>query len=87
MDDALNGVHEIAGIVEPAVGVVDDSAPPVGLDAVVVDEPFEWRPAVNDVLVGLGEIGDAHAFADDHGRQLGWSRGVRRSQRHPLGRG
>ena len=49
MDDTLDCGDEVAGVVEPAVWVVDDAAVFVLLDFVTVDEPFEWCPAVNDV--------------------------------------
>ena len=48
IDDPLYRSDEVAGVVEPAVGVVDDTAVFVLLDFVTVDEPFEWCPAVND---------------------------------------
>ena len=49
MDDAFYRCDEVAGVVEPAVGVVDDAAVFVLLDFVTVDEPFQWGSAVDDV--------------------------------------
>ena len=40
MDDTFYGCDEVPGVVEPAVGVVDDAAVFVLCDFVAVDEPF-----------------------------------------------
>ena len=49
MDDARYGGDEVAGVLEPAVWVVEDAAVCVFLDFVAVDEPFEWGSAVDDI--------------------------------------
>ena len=49
IDNPLYGGDEVAGVVEPAVGVVDDAAVSVLLNFVTVDEPFQWGSAVDDV--------------------------------------
>ena len=49
MDDALYGGDEVAGVLEPAVWVVEDAAIRVLFNLVTVDEPFEWGSAVDDI--------------------------------------
>ena len=66
MDDSADGGHEIAGIVEPAVGIVDDSAAGVRLDVVAVDEPAERRATIDLVLVRFGGYtSDPEMVVDD----------------------
>ena len=49
MDDAFYRCDEVAGVLEPAVWVVEDAAVRVFLDFVTVDEPFQWGSAVDDI--------------------------------------
>ena len=51
MDDARYGGDEVAGVLEPAVWVVDDAAILVLFNLVTVDEPFEWGSAVDDIAM------------------------------------
>ena len=51
MDDAFYRCDEVAGVLEPAVWVVEDAAVWVFLDFVAVDEPFEWGSAVDDIAM------------------------------------
>ena len=71
MDDAFYGCDEVAGVLEPAVGVVDDAAVSVLLDFVAVNEPFEWRSAVDDIPMRFfWDAGYADMFVDDEGCSL-----------------
>ena len=68
MDDAFYCRDEVAGVPEPAVGVVDDAAVFVLCDFVAVDEPFEWRSAVDDIPMRFfWYAGYADVFVDDEG--------------------
>lgn len=66
VNDAADGGHEIAGIVEPSVRVVDDAALGVRLHMVAVDEPTQRRAPVDFVLVRLWrDAGQADMLVDD----------------------
>ena len=54
MDDPAERRDEVARIVEPCVGIVDDAALFVPHDPVAVDEPFEGCSPVHQVSVRLG---------------------------------
>ena len=49
VDDAFYGGDEVAGVLEPAVWIVGDTAFLVCCDFVAVYEPFEWRSTVDDI--------------------------------------
>ena len=51
-DDFADQAHDVLGVVG-AVGVVDDAAALVGLDAVLVDDPVEGGAVAEAVVEGL----------------------------------
>ena len=55
VDDALECRDQVAGIVKPTIGIVDDPAPTVGLDPIAVDEPLQGAPTVDHIPVGRSE--------------------------------
>ena len=55
VDDALERLDEVAGVLEPTIGIVDDPAPTVGLDPIAVDEPLQGAPTVDHIPAGRGE--------------------------------
>ena len=53
-DDLAEQAHDVLGVVG-AVGVVDDAAALVGLDAVLVDDPVEGGAVAETVVGGNGD--------------------------------
>ena len=51
MDYTFYCGDKVAGVLEPAVWVVDDAAVRVFLDFVTVDEPFQRGSAVDDIVM------------------------------------
>ena len=49
MDDVLYGGDELARVLEPTVWIVGDTAFPILFNFVTVNEPFQWRSAVDNV--------------------------------------
>ena len=65
MDNASDGGHQIFGVFEPPIGVVDDAALLVLNDAIAIHEPSQRGPSVDLVLMGFRRnSGDLDVLVD-----------------------